>query len=59
MIMGVPMVTSLKKARSSGMCQGRALSRPITRFSAIATTNSTLTSTLLAIVLPNRPACPE
>ena len=38
MIMGLPIVTALKCARSAGRCQGMPPSRPMTRFSVWATT---------------------
>ena len=39
-IIGLPLVTSLKCLRSAGRCHGKALSRPITPFSARASTST-------------------
>src|SRR5580704_11824139 len=47
MRMGLPMVDALKRRRSSGSRHGRPLARPMTPFSAIATTSETRGATPL------------
>src|SRR5689334_19170892 len=44
MMTGWPIVTRLKYARSAGRRQGRALSRPMTRLRAMATTSDRITA---------------